>query len=171
MARSEALLREIGWEGPAMVEYRHDERSGRAVLMEINGRFWGSLPLAAHSGAPFGLAAYHALGLDCPVPDPQPYKTGVRCRFMVAETRRLVRILLARRAIPDRSIHFSRSRELGSFIGGFVDGSRYYVFSWRDPLPFLADIAFILRRAGSLVVRLVPTRSRGRTAGTRSLKA
>jgi predicted ATP-grasp superfamily ATP-dependent carboligase len=98
MARSEALLREIGWEGPAMVEYRHDERSGRAVLMEINGRFWGSLPLAAHSGAPFGLAAYHALGLDCPVPDPQPYKTGVRCRFMVAETRRLVRILLARRA-------------------------------------------------------------------------
>jgi predicted ATP-grasp superfamily ATP-dependent carboligase len=72
MARSEALLREIGWEGPAMVEYRHDEATGRSVLMEINGRFWGSLPLAAAAGAPFALATYCALGLTAPSPRSRP---------------------------------------------------------------------------------------------------
>ena len=37
------LLREIGWEGVAMVELRHDPATGRAALMEVNGRYWGSL--------------------------------------------------------------------------------------------------------------------------------
>lgn len=43
-AQSVALLRAIGWEGVAMVEYRFDPATGTAVLMEINGRFWGSYP-------------------------------------------------------------------------------------------------------------------------------
>ncbi|HEX8401243.1 MAG TPA: carboxylate--amine ligase [Allosphingosinicella sp.] len=147
MARSEALLREIGWEGPAMVEYRHDERSGRAVLMEINGRFWGSLPLTAQAGALFGVATYCALGLDLAMPLVPSYKAGLRCRFMIAETRRLCRILFARGSIPDRNLRFSGLRELGLYLKGFVDGSRYYVFSWRDPLPFFADMLFVARRA------------------------
>jgi predicted ATP-grasp superfamily ATP-dependent carboligase len=168
MARSEALLREIGWEGPAMVEYRYDQRTGRAVLMEINGRFWGSLPLAFHAGAPFGLATYHALGLDRPLPSPPAYRAGVRCRFMIAETRRLLRILFARRSIPDRSLRISKTGALGSYLKGFVDGSRYYVFSWRDPLPFLADMAFVLRRAS---LSWLPTRRELRSARTQAAKA
>lgn len=31
--------------------------------MQINGRFWGSLPLAYHSNAPFGRYTYQVLGL------------------------------------------------------------------------------------------------------------
>lgn len=61
--RSIALLQELGWEGPAMVEYRHDPETGRSELMEINGRFWGSLPLASRAGVPFGWGVYAALGL------------------------------------------------------------------------------------------------------------
>ena len=170
MARSEALLKEIGWEGPAMVEYRYDERTGRAVLMEINGRFWGSLPLAFHAGAPFGLATYHALGLDRPLPSPTTYRAGVRCRFMIAETRRLLRILFARRSIPDRSLHVSKSGALGSYLKGFVDGSRYYVFSWRDPLPFFADMLFVLRRAGEASLAWLPRRRDHRAAEARPVK-
>ena len=170
MARSEVLLKEIGWEGPAMVEYRHDDRTGRAVLMEINGRFWGSLPLAAHAGAPFGLATLHALGLDRPLPAQPPYRAGLRCRFMIAETRRLFRILFARRTIPDRTLRFSKLGELGSYLKAFVDGSRYYVFSWRDPLPFLADMLFVLRRAGRASVSWWPRRSRRQPVATRTIK-
>ena len=171
MGRSEALLRQTGWEGPAMVEYRFDERTGRAVLMEINGRFWGSLPLAAHAGAPFGLATYFALGLDRPLPASPTYRAGMRCRFMIAETRRLLRILFARRSIPDRSLRFSKVRELGSYLKGFVDGSRYYVFSWRDPLPFLADMLFVLRRIGEAMLGSLPQRRRSASPrGARAIK-
>lgn len=39
--------------GVAMFEFRHDPRSGRTVLLEVNPRFWGSLSLAVAAGADF----------------------------------------------------------------------------------------------------------------------
>lgn len=47
------LLSEVEWPGIAMVEFKRDIRDGRAKLMEINGRFWGSLQLAVSSGVDF----------------------------------------------------------------------------------------------------------------------
>lgn len=40
-------------DGVAMFEFRVDRRSGRHVLLEVNPRFWGSLPLAVAAGADF----------------------------------------------------------------------------------------------------------------------
>lgn len=40
-------------DGVAMFEFRLDRRSGRHVLLEVNPRFWGSLPLAVAAGADF----------------------------------------------------------------------------------------------------------------------
>ena len=51
--RSYELLREFGWRGAAMVEYKIDQATGTPYLMEINGRFWGSLQLAIDSGVDF----------------------------------------------------------------------------------------------------------------------
>jgi len=54
MVRSaEKLLSAVGWKGVAMVEFKRDVRDRRAKLMEINGRFWGSLQLAISSGVDF----------------------------------------------------------------------------------------------------------------------
>lgn len=47
------LLRVLDWEGVAMVEYKLDRRTGSPYLMEINGRFWGSLQLAIDAGVDF----------------------------------------------------------------------------------------------------------------------
>jgi predicted ATP-grasp superfamily ATP-dependent carboligase len=47
------LLSAVGWMGIAMVEFKRDKRDGKAKLMEINGRFWGSLQLAVSSGVDF----------------------------------------------------------------------------------------------------------------------
>ncbi|MFM5893930.1 MAG: carboxylate--amine ligase, partial [Novosphingobium sp.] len=58
MVKSEQLLAALGWQGPAMVEYRFDPATSTYWLMEINGRFWGSLPLAYHCGAHFGWETY-----------------------------------------------------------------------------------------------------------------
>ncbi len=50
---SSRLLSAVGWAGVAMVEFKRDSRNGKAVLMEINGRFWGSLQLAIACGVDF----------------------------------------------------------------------------------------------------------------------
>lgn len=144
MDKSILLLRSIGWEGVGMVEYRFDPITGQAALMEINGRFWGSLPLAYYCGAAFAWLTYSVQGNDQLPPTPK-LRDDLRCRFMVPETKRLFRILFQPHLIQDHSLHYSRTRELARFIADFMrPGTRYYVFSLRDPLPLFADIAFSL---------------------------
>src|SRR5262244_1944024 len=56
------LLQTLGWDrGAAMVEYKRDSRDGRLKLMEINGRFWGSLQLAIDAGMDIPAMAYQAV--------------------------------------------------------------------------------------------------------------
>lgn len=48
---AEKLMAAARWDGPAMVEFKC---SGSVYsLMEVNGRFWGSLPLSLHAGVDF----------------------------------------------------------------------------------------------------------------------
>jgi len=144
MQKSIALLRSIGWEGVAMVEYRFNPLTGQAGLMEVNGRFWGSLPLAYHCGAAFAWLTYAVQG-NGERPGIPKSRDDLRCRFMVPETKRLLRILFQPHLIQDRLLHFSRVRELARFVADFIrPGTRYYVFSLSDPMPFLADIALSL---------------------------
>lgn len=66
--KSVRLLEALGWSGVAMVEYKRDIVTDEPVLMEINGRFWGSLQLAIDAGVDFpALLAEVALGGN---PDP-----------------------------------------------------------------------------------------------------
>ena len=160
MAKSEALLRRLDWEGPAMVEYRYDEATGRAVLMEINGRFWGSLPLAYHAGVPFAWGTYCALGLGRPI-DEVPYRSGIRCRYMIPETRRLLTVLGLGQPIQNRSLRFSATQEVLTYLADFLRPNvRYYVFSLRDPRPFFVDIGYVISlavRSLAKATRLLPS--------------
>jgi len=146
MAKSVALLRELEWEGVAMVEYRHDPATGESALMEVNGRFWGSLPLAYHAGANFPTLCYQVLGLDRQVEN-VPYRGGLRCRFMVPETKRLLRILFGQHRIADKTLVFRRLPALAGYCLDFIrPSSRYYVFDVHDPKPFFADLGHMLRK-------------------------
>ena len=135
------LLQDLAWDGPAMVEYRFDPATGKAVLMEINGRFWGSLPLTRHAGAHFGWTTYRALYLGDSTREVRGYRSGVRCAFMIPEMKRLLRIITAPGKIQNRSLHFSPLAEVGAFLLLLLNPrTRYYVFSLADPLPMLADL-------------------------------
>ncbi|MFN2564896.1 MAG: ATP-grasp domain-containing protein [Gemmatimonadaceae bacterium] len=77
--QSAALLQRLDWHGVAMIEYKVDATSGVPHLMEINGRFWGSLQLAIDAGVDFP-----ALLLDAErgvPPRPATYRAGVRFRW------------------------------------------------------------------------------------------
>lgn len=147
MTRSEALLATIGWQGPAMVEYRYDAVRDTYWLMEINGRFWGSLPLASHCGVEFAWEQYRfgVLGAE------QPERTDMRmrrARYMIPETRRLLHVLTQRNDLTHtHETSPSRWRALVGYCGEFLNPrTRYYVTSLTDPGPFFRDMAGIVNR-------------------------
>jgi predicted ATP-grasp superfamily ATP-dependent carboligase len=144
--QSVALLRLIDWEGPAQVEYRYDPNRDHAVLMEVNGRFWGTLPLEYHSNAPFVWYTFALLGLG-QVPEGALPKTGLRARHTNHEAKRLYRILFERDKIENRDLRYNLAAEVLFFIASFLDPrNRDFIYSSRDPLPFLH---FALRKIRS----------------------
>ncbi len=146
-AKSLLLLQTIQWDGVAMVEYRYDPISHTFTLMEINGRFWGSLPLASACGVQFALEAYRAFSLKSDVVRPAGY-AKLRCRYLVPETKRLLRIWFSPHLIENKNLRFRRIPELFNYVIDFLrPNTRYFVFQWRDRGPFVADITSIFKIA------------------------
>lgn len=142
MRLSEALLRAIGWSGPAMVEYRYDPATGRYWLMEINGRFWGSLPLAYHSGVHFAWESY-ARGIGRASAEPQPPYRQRSARYAIPDAKHMLAV------VCDGALPMSRRLAVAGkfFADTFNPRVRYYVWSPRDPGPFLGDIYRMVRKA------------------------
>ena len=101
--RSRNLLNRFGWFGPAMVEYKRDSATGRAYLMEVNGRFWGSLQLAIDSGVDFPqLLVRCALGQ--PSERIHSYRVGVRSRWWWGQVDHLVGRVGSRAPLPPATV-------------------------------------------------------------------
>jgi predicted ATP-grasp superfamily ATP-dependent carboligase len=91
------LMRSLRWTGLAMVEFRVGPDG--PTLMEVNGRIWGSLPLAVKSGAdfPLGLAQLHLGQHPSPAAVPQ---VGVRSRNLGLELVWIGSVLRKQRRYP-----------------------------------------------------------------------
>ncbi len=136
------LLRHLQWSSVAMVEFRKDSRDGRFYLMEINGRFWGSLQLAIDAGVNFPeLLVNVALGQ--PVTKPT-YAEGVVLRWWLGDFIRALRVLKGR-PLGFTGDFPSRLSGLLSFLGPQPLRTRNEVFRWNDPWPALGEFVFLLR--------------------------
>ncbi len=80
------LVARLDYTGVAMFEYRFCPETKDWVFLEINGRFWGSLPLAIASGANFPFGLYQLLVNNETTFD-NSYKVGTRCRNLVTDLR------------------------------------------------------------------------------------
>ena len=134
-----ALLGALQWHGVAMVEFKRDARDGRPKLMEINGRFWNSLPLAVASGVDFPFLLY-TLAVEGSCPECFDYRVGVRCRWLAGDVKHLVQVLRGR---PDgwTDRYPSRLRTLLDFLKPAGKNLHYDDLWLGDPLPFLAALA------------------------------
>ncbi|MFW6017731.1 MAG: ATP-dependent carboxylate-amine ligase [Halapricum sp.] len=75
-AKTTKLLRDIGWNGIALVEFRQ-RPDGTYVLMEINPKFWASYALASRFGYRFASTMVAGvLDLDVTRPIGTPRRTG-----------------------------------------------------------------------------------------------
>src|SRR5437667_285868 len=94
--RAERLLSQMQWHGPAMVEFR-DDGPGTPWLMEVNGRFWGSLQLSISAGRDFP-RLWTELLTHQPLEPPTAYREGVTLRWLWGDMKRLLYILAGRPA-------------------------------------------------------------------------
>ena len=88
---AERLLATLQWHGPVMVEFR-DDGVRPPYLMEVNGRFWGSLELAVAAGADFP-KWWAAILAGRAVEGPTDYATGVTVRWLWGDVKRLLYVL------------------------------------------------------------------------------
>lgn len=61
LAATEGLMRALHYTGVAMVEFKMNPTTRKWILVEINGRFWGSLPLSVACGIDFPRYLYEML--------------------------------------------------------------------------------------------------------------
>lgn len=136
------LLKAMNWHGVAMVEFKLDSRDNQFKLMEVNGRWWGSLPLAIASGVDFPYLL-HNMTVDGDIKPIFKYKTGVKCRLL----------------IPNDILWFMSSllkeqNKLKTIHEFFKFGNMAYdILSWDDPLPTIGALRVAFSQAANVFTK------------------
>lgn len=127
------ILSAAAWIGVAMVEFRVGI-DGTPYLMEVNGRFWGSLQLSIDAGVDFPWLLYQVLqGVS--VKAPPAYAIGRRLRWLLGDFDSLLTQL--RRGSPDIR---DKAQAVGAFLSSFVDSRcRQEILRLHDPWPGLIE--------------------------------
>ena len=134
------VLERVQWHGVAMVEFKVDRQSHVPMLMEINGRFWGSLQLAIDAGLNFPYLLYQAMnGMPVTVPN-NAYRIGTKSRWLLGDLDHLLLRLTRSNSELRLDPHAaSKGRCLAEFFKLFQHDLHYEVESLSDPGPALAE--------------------------------
>jgi predicted ATP-grasp superfamily ATP-dependent carboligase len=113
------------------------------VFMEVNGRFWHSLPLACYAGVDFPVL----LARMAEHGDIEPafgYRRGVRCRWLLGDVRHLIEVWKG----PPHDYPGKYPGRLRTLIDVLtpVPGTYHDLFQWKDPLPELGDWVYAFSR-------------------------
>ena len=131
MEAASALLRKLGWHGPAQVEFKRNPSTGEPVLMEINGRLWGTLDLAVQAGIDFPWLLYE-MAVRGDIAIQTEYTVGLRYRW----------------PLPYGFLHAYETRRVAESLRVFFGPARSTRsdLCWDDPLPAVAEGLWTLRR-------------------------
>ncbi len=133
---AERLLSAMTWHGPAMVEFR-DDGVHDPVLMEVNGRFWGSLQLTVSAGADFP-QWWVAILRGRTVDRRAGYATGLTVRWLWGDVKRFLYILAgAPPGYPGR--YPTIAQGLRELLGRQPPGTRSEAWQPDDRWPALGE--------------------------------
>ena len=146
------------WDGVAMMEFKVDRDLGTPFLMEVNGRFWGSLQLAVDAGVDFPWLLYQLSTTGSIGEMVSPYRIGVRSRWFIGDCDHLLlRWWKSERelALPPGSP--SRWMTLLNFVNVLDPNTKAEVFRPSDPKPGLHELEnycrSLIRGVGSALGR------------------
>jgi protein-tyrosine-phosphatase/predicted ATP-grasp superfamily ATP-dependent carboligase len=153
------LMSALDYTGVAMVEFKGDPATGRWILVEINARFWGSLPLALSAGVDFPAALWDLL-VEGRGPARGRYPVHLYARNLSSDVK-----WMWQNARADKRDPALTTRRLGSIVAEarhMVRGrERSDTFVADDLRPAWADLrAFAVESAGRLLRPVAAQRHR-----------
>ena len=128
-----SLISEVGWNGAMMAEFKVTT-TGVPYLIEVNGRFWGSLQLGISSGVDFPRLLFQRFCEGRNISQ-AGYDVGVKCRWLLGDLDNLYLVCKN----PNYSFGH-RLRAIFVFLTTFLMCRRYDVFRISDPKPFLVEL-------------------------------
>ncbi len=130
-----ALLDHLEWHGLAMVEFLRNPDTGRFELMEVNPRFWSSLPFSVRAGVDFpGL--YWQLATGRKVERMPAYDVGIGGHLLRGELSYLHSVATEEYPLVDRPAFATALRDVATSI---ARERRFDYAVAEDPLPFAQD--------------------------------
>jgi predicted ATP-grasp superfamily ATP-dependent carboligase len=140
LEEAERILEALKWHGVAMVEFKRDARDGVSKLLEVNGRFWGSLQLAVDAGVDFPYLLYRQ-AIDGDVDPVFTYRVGVRLRWWLGDVDWLL-LRLREKGTAARPL-----RAVQEFLRPSGTRARAEILRRDDPMPATVELAQYLADA------------------------
>jgi predicted ATP-grasp superfamily ATP-dependent carboligase len=124
------FLRAMGFYGVAELEFMHDERDGTYKLLDVNARLWGYHSIGPVAGVDFPWLLFEdqaGMGMPATVRG----RTGVRWIRLLTD-------------VPTAAVELRQgSLSLWSYLRSLWPMHSEAVFSWRDPLPGVAELGLL----------------------------
>ncbi len=148
----EAMIRATELHGVAMFEFRREPKTGSYILLEVNPRFWGSLPLALEAGVDFPIML-HDLLTGKPVRPVRHYRVGVIKRDLLGEYYRISGRL-------EKSHFLSLCLPVVAAAVRLVTPRAWDSWAADDPQPFFEERRELGRRIGAALRKRLPRAAR-----------
>ncbi len=154
---SARMMRELQYTGVAMVEFKVDRQTNDWVLIEVNGRFWGSLPLAVAAGADFPLWLYQLIveGRTC---FPNRHRVGIYSRNLALDLHWQAANLRADRSNPTLSTRPVIADLWESAANVLTSREHSDTLVLDDPLPGAIELRDLAGKAVHGLIRAVAVR-------------
>ena len=133
------LFKALEWHGVGEVEFKLDPRDGVPKLMEIIGRFWGSLEVAIAAGIDFPYLFYR-LAVDGDIKPVFDYEVGVKRRWFEGDILHLTSVL--RKEATKGVERPERWHTIKEFLKFYQANMSYDCFYREDPLPFISNLFY-----------------------------
>jgi len=147
------LLKAIGWEGIAGIQFHYDPDTGEYIFLEINPRFIGGLPTVIMAGfdAPYLLWQSHF--------EPEKmrrtrYRLGLRTRISGGDANWMLGMIRGD-PLPPGQKRLSKAGAVARFLWNSGPWTRDDVFWLRDPKPFFVDLGQMARKLRDRNVDLI----------------
>jgi protein-tyrosine-phosphatase/predicted ATP-grasp superfamily ATP-dependent carboligase len=135
------------WQGVAMVEFKIDRESRVPYLIEVNGRFWGSLQLAIDAGVDFPFLTYQLATTGRLESVEAKYSVGVKSRWFLGDLDQL----LLRLRKSDEQLGLppggpTKGQALREFLSCTDRNTHSEVFRLGDPQPGIYEVRCYLHQ-------------------------